>query len=322
MNDVHPTAPTSTAASTTTPQRARLVRPPTSARAKREAAARAAQLARVLAVRGDAFDRTKLSPQELLTKRRYDRAAAAYLAGHDDFFHKQALRLQARHVPLDDLVQAARLGGLRALDRFDATLLHVGIVTSFLSFARWWVRYEVGRVLEDEALVRISPTTRKHAADLGEEIAAACLAVGVDADTLDDEAVVALLNRNRARPVTVDHVRAHRRVYLGHDHVRLLWEVGEDEERDDSGVVAAVGVAEQDREAAASAKTSIEAMMSAMPRLPALHRRVLAEEFGLSCEEVGVSDAPLHISAVARAAVVKSGLARLREAMASAEQRR
>ena len=318
MNDAHPT-------SSTTP-RPRLVRPPTSARAKREAAARTAALARVLAVRGPRFEREKLSPQELQSKSKYDRAAAAYLAGHDDFFHKQALAVQARHVPLDDLVQAARLGGLRALDRFDDTLLHVGVVTSFLSFARWWVRYEISRVLEDEALVRISPTTRKHATDLGEAIAVAACRADVDADTLDDEAVVVLLNEHggipggkgeKPRRATLDHVRAHRRVYLGHDHVRLMWEVGEDEERDDSGVVAAVGVMEDDRTAAAGQKAAVERMMSAAAGLPALHRRIIAEEFGLSMDALGVSDAPLHISAVARAAVVKSALSRLREAMSS-----
>lgn len=329
MNDAHPTPQ----ASTITPTRARLVRPPTSARAKREAAARAANLARILAVRGAAFDRSKLSARELNEKRRYDREAARYLAGHDDFFHKQALAVQARHVPIDDLVQAARLGGLFALDRFDASLLHAGIVTSFLSFARWWVRCEIGRVLEDEALVRVSPTTRKHAADLATAIDAAALIEGVDPDTLDDEAVVELLNRCGrngtsgagssgplpSRLVTLNHVRAHRRVYLGHDHVRLTWEVGEDEERDDSGVVSAVGVMEEDRAIAVGQKTAVEQMMSAAAGLPALHRRIIAEEFGLSMDALGVSDAPLHISAVARAAVVKSALSRLREAMSVAE---
>jgi DNA-directed RNA polymerase sigma subunit (sigma70/sigma32) len=73
----------------------------------------------------------------------------------------------ARHVPLDDMVQACRLGCFTALERFD---LDHAEAYRFLSYAKWWMYFETQRVLHrEEPLVHVDDRLRAAREKLSEE---------------------------------------------------------------------------------------------------------------------------------------------------------
>ena len=97
---------------------ARVAKPPTTTKAILEARKRRDELLAILTLRGAPVDRAKMSATERrsFAKTPYAKAAEKYLAGHDDFAWRQAHRVAARHIPVEDLYQAAQIGLVKALD--------------------------------------------------------------------------------------------------------------------------------------------------------------------------------------------------------------
>ena len=323
-------APTPTHAPAIRPRGKRIAKPATSARALAAAHKRRAELEHVLAIRDAEIKRLRLDrplDRDKLTSTQrtrlaagpYPAAAATYLATHDKFARAAAHKAEARHVPLDDLMQAAKLGMIRALDKFDTGRVTTGAVTSFLSYARWWVRCEIGKLFETESLVKIPTAAKKAAVDLRAQIAA----LGGDADddtsasastsTLSDDEVAVALS------IPVERVRLYRNLHMGHEHQEVLTT---GRRRDDpTGAGAALTSrlleiqAEHDDDAAT--KQRLDDVEAAMSTLTPLQRHVVATEYGVGGTggggAVGVVAGPM--SDIARRSILKSALRRLRGAM-------
>ncbi len=133
---------------------------------------------------------TRLTDRELL---------AAYHAGRErsirdelverflPFARKMALRYNYTHEPLDDLVQVACLGLLKALDRFDPRLGH-----RFTSFATPTILGELKRHFRDKGWgVHVPRDLQEHALTMGQARERLCQRLGRSptvqelADTLD-----------------------------------------------------------------------------------------------------------------------------------------
>lgn len=231
----------------------------------------------------------------------YARAAAQYLATHDKFAWQEARKVEARHVDVEDLVQAARIGMLKGLDRFDMGLVTSGVVTSFLSYARWWVRCEIGRALDDEALVKVPSTARKTATDLRKQIAD----ISSSPEQLSDEDVAEALE------LPVEKVKQYRHLHLGHEH----FEVATSDCHENA---QASQVTDRLLEgAAAHAQDGLQkqrggALEHAVGSLPALQRRLVCEEFGLHVDDAAAAaERPGNVAAVK--ALLKAALSRLRQ---------
>lgn len=307
-------------------KRRRVAKPATSPRALAAARKRRGELETVLAIR-DAevqklgltkpLDRDKLTAQQRrqLDRSPYPKAAAAYLATHERWFQQIAHRAQARHVPFEDLVQTAKIGGLRALDKFNADLVASGLVTSFLSYARWWVRCEIGKLFEDESLVKIPAAAKKTATDLRCRIDAEAAKLNRSPDSLTDDDVAALFS------MPLDKVKQYRHLHLGHEHPEVQTY---GRSRNPEEAIAQTLVSQRLVDLQAEHDDDIETKQrgglvdAAYARLPARYRRVLADEFGLELDAEAAA-VVLPDSEVARKAMLTAALGRLRSVAAKAE---
>ncbi|TXH45461.1 MAG: hypothetical protein E6Q97_31580 [Desulfurellales bacterium] len=307
-------------------KRRRVAKPATSPRALAAARKRRGELETVLAIRdaevsklglAKPLDRDKLTAQQRrqLDRSPYPKAAATYLATHERWFQQIAHRAQARHVPFEDLVQTAKIGGLRALDKFNADLVASGLVTSFLSYARWWVRCEIGKLFEDESLVKIPAAAKKTATDLRSRIDAEAAKLNRSPDSLTDDDVAALFS------MPLDKVKQYRHLHLGHEHpeVQTYGRSRNPEEAIAQTLVSQRLVdlqAEHDDDIATKQRAGL--IDAAYTRLPARYRRVLAEMYGLEMD-LEAATVPLPESEIGRKAMLTAALGRLRSVAARAE---
>lgn len=295
-------------------QRRRVARPATSKRAIEAARLRTQELLAVLAIRGKPVDRDKMTAEQRrqLEKGPYPKAAAVYLATHEKFVEAQVRKVAARHVPDEDVAQAVRIGMVRSLDKFDRRLVEAGTVTSFLSYARWWVRCEVGKLLEDESLVRIPSAAKKVATEMRAQVDVMAAAIDAAPEYLTDEEVAVGLG------VSLDKVKTYRHLHLGHEHYdatapethRDKLEPGEDA----ATQVVTDRLTEIQGEAADDAvwKQREGGLIEALAKLPPSHRRVVGDSFGVAVDAEAAA-ATLPGSVVAVRALLKAALGRLRQ---------
>lgn len=306
----------------TTTRRRLVAKPATTPRAILAARQRRDDLAAVLRLRGAVINRELLakglqsgdgevvsaSRQALakLNHSPYARAAAKYLLTHEKFAYQEARKAEARHVDLDDLVQAARIGLLKGLDRFDASLVESGLVTSFLSYARWWVKCEIGKALDDEALVKIPSTARKAATDLRHQLATITTA----SESLTDQEVADALC------MKLTTVQQHRNLHLGHEHyeVESVGDVNKDHSTSSGphGVVME-SLSELTTEHALDSQQKARgaALDHAVGLLPPVQRKLVCEQFGLQIDDIAAASSRPR-SDVGVRTLLKAALSRLR----------
>lgn len=276
---------------------------------------RKAALLSVLRIRGAPINRKALAesdPAALRTPafRAYARAAERYLATHNEFFWKEADAVAARHIPKEDLYQAAYIGGLLALDKFDESLIHSGKVTSFLSYAHWWMRCEIGRLLDEESLVRI-PTAARKSAQLVREAMAELISAGVASlpEDLTDEAIVAALPPKSG--LSAEKVSRLRRIYLGNDHVDATFpQTIEDDDPQGALLLQAIADTEAEVDDDSVRKQQTELVFDAVAKLSPRQRRLVLETYGLPLDDE--AKAAVVPTGVLRDAALKAALGRLR----------
>lgn len=189
------------------------------------------------------------------------RAADQYLRRHEGFCFQFAQRRNARHVPLDDMVQACRIGAMIALERFDKDK-----AGRFLSYARWWMRCETGKLLHHtESLVPVPAAVKKE-----REL----LAASAPADLTDEEAA-------EATGLAVDAVRVARRIHLGNEH-RSIDERARPQRR-------AYDEMRSEREARIAELKTHARLDEALASLAPVQRLLLFEEFGVGEPVLGVT---------------------------------
>lgn len=272
-------------------------------------------LLNVLRIRGAPFNRKELAVKDPttfrhLTKGAYARAAERYLATHNEFFWKEADAVAARHIPKEDLYQAAYLGGLLALDKFDESLIHSGKVTSFLSYAHWWVRCEIGRLLDEESLVRV-PTAARKSAQLVRETMISLISAGVASlpEDLTDEAIVAALPPKSG--LSAEKVSRLRRIYLGNDHVDATFpQTIEDDDPQGALLLQAIADTEAEVDDDSVRKQQTEVVFAAVTKLSPRQRRLVLETYGLPLDDE--AKAAVVPTGVLRDAALKAALGRLR----------
>jgi len=157
------------------------------------------ELVRIIEVRGKPINRKR----GRLPSEAFRRAAGAYiLTHHDDYCHKFARDRSARHIPLEDMVQACRLGAYIALERFDVE--HEDAYR-FLSYAKWYMLCETNRLIhKDEPLVNVPQKIKDTRAWLVKHCPTG----------LDDDEAAALIGSG----ITPSDVRQARELHLGNDH--------------------------------------------------------------------------------------------------------
>lgn len=303
------------------PRHRRVAARATSPRALAEQAERRAQLTAILVLRGRPVERGFLSKEEMATLRPYFTALNKYLRTHEDFAHAQARKVDARHIPLDDVVQVCRLGLVRAVDKFDERLLEKGAVTSLLSYARFWIRSEIGRLLDDEMLVTVPSAHRKLSGEVKATAERLAVERGCRSDDVCDGEVAAVttemlrtaaLTDGRRLPpaVKAETAAVLRRLHLGHEHFAVAGEDAETRDDDDAvhHVEAAAQAAERYRRELLAEKTREHSVEVAIEQLPRLQRIAVRRAFGLleSEEDVGVE------LGIAAAALTRAGLGRMR----------
>jgi RNA polymerase sigma-B factor len=154
------------------------------------------------------------SPETLEAFREYHRTGDQRLRNllvetHLDLARREALRFAGRGEPVDDLLQVARLGMLKAVERFDPTL---GV--PFSAFARPTIAGELRRHFRDttwsvhvprglkDLHAGLSRTSAALAANLGRQPTAAELAKEVGSSV--DEVLEALELRSAYRPTSIN----------------------------------------------------------------------------------------------------------------------
>lgn len=304
----------------------RVARPPQSQKDLAAAAARREELAKILRLRGRPLDRDKLTAAEKDKLKPYFRAVDAYLRTHDDFAVGCARKLDARHVPLEDAAQACRLGLMKAVDKFDEKLLASGSVGSLLTYARWWVRNEVGKLLDAEMLVAVPSAHRKLAGELKAMAAMLGEALGIPAEdvpdaqlaqvvTAEQARVAAAAGRRRPPGVSAEAAGALRGVHLGHEHAAAEGcDVdGEEAGRPAHEVEAAIQRCVADDAADLADKGLLHLTEEAVASLPLRQRAAVKRWVGMhaTAEEALV---PPRDRAT-EAALVRAGLGRLRAAV-------
>jgi len=226
------------------------------------------------------------------------------------FFWKEADAVAARHIPKEDLYQAAYIGGLLALDKFDESLIHSGIVTSFLSYAHWWVRCEIGRLLDEESLVRI-PTAARKSAQLVRETMISLISARVASlpEDLTDEAIVAALPPKSG--LSAEKVSRLRRIYLGNDHVDATCpQTIEDDDPQGALLLQAIADTEAEVDDDSIRKQQTEVVFAAVAALSPRQRRLVLETYGLPLDDE--AKAAVVPTRMLRDAALKAALGRLR----------
>lgn len=240
--------------------------------------ARQALLA-VLATRGKPISRRR----GMVPSAAFKRAAGAYIMEHHYNFCVQFARQRAaRHVPMDDLVQACLLGAYTALERYDT---EHETSYRFLSYAKWYLLCETNRLLHKEECLVVVPPQVKEARS---KLALTC------PDDVSDEDAAELLGMH------VADVRAARTAHLGHEH-RVV------DERN-RGVRRTLGEVRQAHDDHATSLASHDGLEAALAQLGPVLRGVLHREFGVGSEE----GAPAPATTESRRALRNLALRQLR----------
>lgn len=239
-----------------------------------------ADLLAVLEIRGAPIMRTEgMKPTPA-----FSRAASRYLRRHEGFCFSFARRRDARHVPLDDMVQACRIGAMIALERFDPTK-----AGRFLSYARWWMKCETGKLLhQTESLVPVTPAVKKAREMI------ARLAATAPADLSNEEVAIEL-------EIDVRAVRVARDIYLGHTHRTV-----DERSRGQRRSLDEARAAHADRVAELRAHAHLD---EALARLSPVQRQLLFDEFGVGAVVPG---APIPSTEGGRRSLRHAALRRLR----------
>lgn len=221
-------------------------------------------------------------------------AAGRYIeAEHYNYCVDYARSRGARHIPLEDMVQACRLGCFTALERFD------------LGHAEWWMYFETQRLIHrEESLVQVDERLRAVREvlagdcppDVRAALSAACYA------ELGDEAAAA------ACGLPVAEVRAARRCHLGHDH--------RDVDERSRAVRRAVSEQRAERDDDEARSAACDLVSSALDSLSPAQRALLRDEYGLPPEP---GAAPLPATPDRRRAALRLALRALRGAVEDSE---
>ena len=231
--------------------------------------------------------------------RRWANLAGAYIESeHYAYCVDYARGRGARHVPLDDMVQACRLGCFTALERFD---LDHAEAYRFLSYAKWWMYFETQRVLHrEEPLVHVDDRLRAAREKLSEECPSEvreALAAECYADLPDEVAA-------RLCKLQVEDVRAARSCHLGHDHRAV-----DERSRAVRRAIAENRADEEDDRQRAAACDSVAA---ALAHLPAAQAALLRDEYGFPPVP---GSPPLPATPDRRRAALRLALRALREVL-------
>lgn len=212
-------------------------------------------LLKVLEIRGKPIDRRRGMKPSIA----FQRAAEVYIMDHHyRYCVKYARSRNARHVPLEDMIQACLLGAYTALERYQTDHEHA---YRFLSYAKWYLLCETNRLLhKDECLVVIPEEVKRSRAAL----ARACR------DDVPDQDAADLLG------VPVGDVRAARDAHLGHEHRRV----------DERSKICRGGLDElrEVRDERLEVLRSAHGLHAALANLEPLLRTVLWDEFQVGDE--------------------------------------
>lgn len=174
----------------------------------------------------------------------------------------------ARHVPMDDMIQACRLGCFTALERYD---LDHAEAYRFLSYAKWWLYFETQRLIHrEEPLVHVDERLRAAREALQGECppeVRAALSVECYAD-LPDEQAAALCGLSLAE------VRTARQCHLGNDHRAV-------DERS-RAVRRAIAETRADEEDDREKSATCDRLVAALGDLPPHQAALLRAEYGLA----------------------------------------
>jgi hypothetical protein len=207
-----------------------------------------AKLIAIVEERGPPIDRVN----GMQADRRWSARALAYIESeHTGYILKHVRALGARHIPEEDLVQAAKIGALRALETFD-----LDKAGRFLTHGKWWIRCETGKLVNrTESLVIVPPDVRRER----ESLVRQC-----PPEMSDEDAAIAV-------DLPVDRVRELRSLHLGHEHRQITRSAGV---RRSLAQLAAIA---EDRRDALRQQIAVGDSLS---RVSALGRRVLFESLG------------------------------------------
>jgi len=207
-----------------------------------------AKLIAIVEERGPPIDRVN----GMQADRRWSARALAYIeAEHTGYILKHVRALGARHIPEEDLVQAAKIGALRALETFD-----LDKAGRFLTHGKWWIRCETGKLVNrTESLVIVPPDVRRER----ESLVRQC-----PPEMSDEDAALAV-------DLPVDRVRELRSLHLGHEHRQITRSAGVRRS------LAQVAASAEDRRDALRQQVAVSDSLS---KVSALGRRVLFESLG------------------------------------------
>lgn len=223
-----------------------------------------ADLLAVLKIRGAPI----LRSEGMVPTRAFSVAADRYLRRHEGFCFRFARQRGARHIPLEDLVQACRIGAMIALERFDPVK-----AGRFLSYARWWMQCETGKLLhQNECLVPVGPALKKTREAI--EAAERKLLATAPADLSDEEVASELA-------IDVAAVREARHMYLGHAHRGV-----DDRSRAQRRSLDDARAAHDARASQLNAHAHLDA---ALAKLSPVQRLLLYQEFGVGTPVAGVA---------------------------------
>ena len=197
------------------------------------------------------------------------------------FAHGFQRRTGADHIPKEDFEQAASVGLLTAIQRFDPSK-----AGKLSTYAVWWMRHECEDLLKDEDLVRVPTQVQEDRvrvrAVLKDDPGLTPEEIATKLAASDDEA---------ARKVTPERVRLALRAVPSRRHAEV------DPRRDKDEAVEALD------------ESPVQQLLEALERLPPRERAALAQEYGLAGWDSGeVEDA----DPVAQRALRELGLRRMR----------
>lgn len=224
--------------------------------------------------------------------KRFEHACNQFVTDNMGLARDFAASYEARHVPLEDLTQAAAIGLLKAIRKFDVTKAF-----RFSSYAVWWMKHEVGTLLtRGETLVPLP-------AGLVEDRRDCDWIEGQGQTELSDDAMADAVNtrrqkrRNGAPSITAEKVRDARGAYLGHAHKSI------DHKRLSRGHTLL--------DSGDGERQELGDLLSALNTLPPLHQAVVREAFGLDTPDG--ADEVEQVDETIRARILAMSLRRLRE---------